>query len=148
MSGRRDGFTLLEILVVVVIIGMLMALIVPRIGERFEIARVQIARMGVETLSTELELYKLDNGLYPSTGQGLRALVTEPVGEPRPRQYPARGYAKPESLIDPWKNPYNYDRPGAHNPTTYDVSSLANDGQPGGEGYAEDIGNWEASAQR
>ena len=113
---RNDGFTLLEIMVVVLIIGMLMALIAPRIFSRFGQAKGDIAKMGVTQLSKQLELYKLDNGQYPTSEQGLDALVHEPTSEPRPRHYPAGGYVNPDSLKDPWQNPYNYDRPGQEQP--------------------------------
>jgi general secretion pathway protein G len=145
---RNDGFTLLEIMVVVLIIGMLMALIAPRIFSRFGQAKGDIAKMGVTQLSQQLELYKLDNGQYPTSEQGLDALVHEPTSEPRPRRYPPGGYVNPDSLKDPWQNPYKYDRPGKNNPGSYDLYSYGDDGQPGGDGLNADIGNWESSAQR
>ena len=145
---ENDGCTLLEIMVVVLIIGMLMALITPSIWRRFDVAKRQMARMGVTQLTSELELYKLDNGGYPTGDQGLVALVREPASEPRAGHYPAGGYAKSDSLIDPWKNPYNYDRPGRYNPSTFDVYSFADDGQPGGDGANADIGNYSAPTRQ
>ena len=147
-TPRNQGFTLLEIMVVVLIIGMLMALIAPRIFSRFGQAKVDIAKMGVTQLSQQLELYKLDNGQYPTTEQGLDALVHEPTTEPRPKRYPPGGYVNADSLMDPWRNPYHYDRPGKNNPSSYDLYSYGDDGQPGGDGQNADIGNWEVSAQR
>ena len=145
---RNDGFTLLEIMVVVLIIGMLMALIAPRIFSRFNTAKAQMAKVGVTQLSNQLELYKLDNGQYPTNEQGLDALVHEPTSDPRPMHYPEGGYISSDSLRDPWQNPYHYDRPGKNNPTRYDLYSYGDDGQPGGDGLNADIGNWEATAQR
>ena len=147
-TARNDGFTLLEIMVVVLIIGMLMALIAPRILGRFTQAKVDIARMQVSRLGQSLELYKLDNGQYPTAEQGLDALVHEPTSEPRARRYPAGGYVGVDSLKDPWQNPYHYERPGRNNPSSYDLYSYGDDGAPGGDGQNADIGNWEASAQR
>jgi general secretion pathway protein G len=147
-APRNEAFTLLEIMVVVLIIGMLMALIAPRILGRFTQAKVDIARMQVTRLGQSLELYKLDNGTYPTSEQGLDALVHEPTTEPRPRRYPAGGYVSPDSLKDPWQNPYHYERPGKNNPQSYDLYSYGDDGQAGGDGDNADIGNWEATAQR
>lgn len=147
-TPRNDGFTLLEIMVVVLIIGMLMALIAPRIFGRFTQAKVDLARVGVKQISAQLELYKLDNGSYPSAEQGLDALVHEPTSEPRPKRYPDGGYISADLLKDPWQNPYHYDRPGKNNPNSYDLYSYGDDGAPGGDGNNADIGNWEASAQR
>lgn len=145
---RNEAFTLLEIMVVVLIIGMLMALIAPRILGRFTQAKVDIARMQVTRLGQSLELYKLDNGTYPTSEQGLDALVHEPSSEPRPKRYPAGGYVGADSLKDPWQQPYRYERPGKNNPQSYDLYSYGDDGQPGGEGENADIGNWESTAQR
>jgi len=148
-SRSDDGFTLLEIMVVVLIIGMLMALLAPRIFSRLTQAKTDIARMSVTQLSQQLELYKLDNGTYPTQEQGLDALVHEPTSEPRPRRYPAGGYVTAKSLVDPWQNTYRYDRPGKNNPQSYDLYSYGDDGSPGGDGDNADIGNWESStAQR
>jgi general secretion pathway protein G len=145
----RDGFTLLEIMVVVLIIGMLMALLAPRLFGQLTRAKGDIARMQVTQLAQSLELYKLDNGNYPTAEQGLDALAHEPTSEPRPKRYPAGGYVNPKALVDPWQNAYKYERPGKNNPQSYDLYSYGDDGQPGGEGDNADIGNWESStAQR
>jgi general secretion pathway protein G len=147
-TRRRDGFTLLEIMVVVLIIGMLMAVIAPRIFSRFGKAKIDIARVQVTQLAQQLELYKLDNGHYPTNEQGLDALVHEPTSEPRARQYPAGGYITSKALIDPWQNPFHYERPGKNNPQSYDLYSYGDDGTAGGEGDNADIGNWEVEGQR
>lgn len=147
-KSPKDGFTLLEIMVVVLIIGMLMALIAPRIFGRFAQTKADLAKAGVKQIAQQLELYKLDNGQYPTTEQGLDALVHEPSSEPRPRRYPEGGYVSVDLLRDPWQNPYKYDRPGKNNPNTYDIYSYGDDGVPGGDGLNSDIGNWESSAQR
>lgn len=147
-KSPNDGFTLLEIMVVVLIIGMLMALIAPRIFGRFAQTKADLAKAGVKQIAQQLELYKLDNGQYPTTEQGLDALVHEPSSEPRPRRYPEGGYVSVDLLRDPWQNPYKYDRPGKNNPNTYDIYSYGDDGTPGGDGLNSDIGNWESSAQR
>jgi general secretion pathway protein G len=147
-SLRRDGFTLLEIMVVVLIIGLLMTVLATNLFKRLGSAQADIARLQVTKLSQQLELYKLDNGTYPSADQGLEALVREPTGEPRPRRYPAGGYVASKDLEDPWHNPFKYDRPGKNNPQSFDLYSYGGDGQPGGEGENADIGNWEMSAER
>ena len=147
-SLRRDGFTLLEIMVVVLIIGLLMTVLATNLFKRLGGAQADIARLQVTKLSQQLELYKLDNGTYPSADQGLEALVHEPTGEPRPRRYPAGGYVSSKDLEDPWHNPFKYDRPGKNNAQSFDLYSYGGDGQPGGEGENADIGNWEVSSQR
>jgi general secretion pathway protein G len=142
-ARRQDAFTLLEIMVVVLIIGMLMAVIAPRIFGRFGQAKRDIARVQVTQIASSLELYKLDNGHYPTNEQGLDALVHEPTSEPRARQYPAGGYIASKALVDPWQTPFHYERPGKNNPQSYDLYSFGDDGAAGGEGDNADIGNWE-----
>lgn len=144
-DSRNDGFTLLEIMVVVIIIGMLMTLVATTIFKRLDTAKYDIAEMQIQKLSQALELYKLDNGTYPSADQGLDALVHEATGEPRPKRFAPGGYASAKDLIDPWQNPYKYERPGANNPQSFDLYSFGSDGVQGGE---RDIGNWETQAQK
>lgn len=139
-DSRNEGFTLLEIMVVVIIIGMLMTLVATTIFGRLERSKVDIAGMQIQKLSQSLELYKLDNGNYPTAEQGLDALVHEASSEPRPKRFPPGGYASPKDLIDPWQAPFKYDRPGSNNPHSYDLYSFGSDGVQGGE---TDIGNWE-----
>lgn len=147
-SMRRDGFTLLEIMVVVLIIGLLMTVLATNLFKRLGGAQADIARLQVTKLSQQLELYKLDNGTYPSADQGLEALVREPSGEPRPRRYPSGGYVSSKDLEDPWHNPFKYERPGKNNAQSFDLYSYGGDGQAGGDGENADIGNWEVSAER
>lgn len=135
-----QGFTLIEILVVVFIIGILAALIVPNIMGRPDEARVIAARNDVRTLTGALKLYYLDNGRYPTTEQGLRALVAKPERDPVPRNWKSGGYVE-QLPLDPWGQPYQYINPGIHG--EIDVFSLGADNKPGGSGRDADIGNWE-----
>ena len=132
--GRAAGFTLIEIMVVVVILGVLSALIVPNIIGRPDEARVTAARSEIQAIANALELYRLDNGIYPSSDQGLAALVARPAGEPRPRNWNPDGYLKklPE---DPWGQPYQYRSQGRQ----MEVYSLGADQRQGGEGVDGDI---------
>lgn len=138
--SRQSGFTLIEIMVVVVILGILAAVVVPRIMDRPDAARVVKAKQDIRVLESALNLYKLDNFNYPSTQQGLQALVTKPSGDPEPKNWKAGGYIK--SLPnDPWGNPYQYLQPGTHG--EFDIFSLGADNKPGGDGANADIGNWD-----
>lgn len=134
------GFTLIEILVVVVILGILAALVVPRIMERPDEARVVAARSDIRAIMGALKLYRLDNGIYPSTDQGLQALVVRPDTGVIPRNWKQGGYLD-RVPKDPWGAPYQYLNPGVHG--EIDVFSLGADGAPGGEGINADIGSWE-----
>ena len=133
------GFTLIEVLVVVVILGILAAIVVPRIMDQPDRARVTKARQDIQALVTGLNLYKLDNFSYPSTDQGLDALVTSPQGLPEARNWKDGGYID-RLPSDPWGSPYLYLNPGVHG--DIDIYSLGADGSPGGEGIRADIGNW------
>jgi general secretion pathway protein G len=136
----QRGFTLIEIMVVVVILGILAAVVVPRIMDRPDDARITKAKQDIRVLESALNLYKLDNFVYPTTQQGLESLVSKPGGEPEPRNYKSGGYIK--SLPkDPWGNPYQYLQPGTK--SELDLFSLGADNRPGGEGAAADIGNWD-----
>lgn len=139
-SGRAaHGFTLIEILVVVVILGILATVIVPKFLDKPDEARVARAQQDVQALVTALNLYRLDNLAYPSTEQGLQALVSKPAGSPEAKNWRAGGYVD-RLLKDPWSREYLYLSPGQRG--EIDVYSLGADGQPGGEGPAADIGNW------
>ena len=145
---NRDGFTLIEIMVVVLIVGLLMTVLATNVFRRLGGAQADIARLQVSKLSQQLELYKLDNGTYPTSEQGLDALVHEPTTEPRPRRYPEGGYVSAEDLLDPWQMPFKYERPGKNNARSFDLYTFGADGQPGGEGENAEIGNWEVTEPR
>jgi general secretion pathway protein G len=138
-----EAFTLIELMVVIVILGILAAFVVPRLTRRPEDARVTKAKIEISNLEQALELYYLDNGMYPSTEQGLAALVEKPGVGDIPQNWQEGGYlAKGRLPNDPWGSPYVYISPGVHN-SDYDLYSLGKDGQDGGEGYDADITNWE-----
>ena len=134
MTRPQSGFSLIEILVVLTMIGILSALIVPNVINRPDEARVTKARLDVQQIGNALEYYRLDNGFYPSTDQGIEALVSEPSGFPEPRKWNPEGYLKspPE---DPWGEPYLY----FNEERTFDVYSFGADRQEGGEGVDADI---------
>jgi len=138
---RARGFTLIEIMVVVVIIGLLAAVIVPQVVSKVDEAKVAKTKQDIATLETALTMFRLDNSKYPTTDQGLAALVTQPT-DPSIRNWRPGGYIKRVSK-DPWGNDYQYVYPGTHG-GEYDLYSLGADGQPGGDGTAADIGNWNA----
>jgi general secretion pathway protein G len=139
---HQQGFTLIEIMVVVVIISVLIGLVAPNILGRVDEARVTAAQADLATFEQALEMYKLDNHYYPSTDQGLQALVQKPTGSPEPKKWSPSGYLKKGKLpIDPWGAEYQYLSPGSTGP--FDVYSLGADGREGGEGYDTDIGNWD-----
>ena len=133
------GFTLIEIMVVVVIIGLLAAVILPKVWSRVGTAQVTKAKSDIQAIETALTMYRLDNFKFPSTDLGLEALVTRP-NDPTVRNYPEGGYIKRLSK-DPWQRPYVYVYPGTHG-QEYDLYSLGADGQEGGENENADIGNW------
>jgi general secretion pathway protein G len=139
---RQRGFTLIEIMVVVVILGLLATLVLPRVIGRQEEAFVVKAQADINALSAALKLYKLDNFTYPSTDQGLEALIRKPEGDPTPKHWKEGGYIE-RLPKDPWGNPYQYLYPGEKR--EFDLWSFGADGQAGGEGGAADIGNWEES---
>lgn len=134
-SSKQQGFTLIEIMVVVVILGILAAAVVPKIMSRPEQARIEKAKHDIRTLVTQLGIYKLDNYQYPSTDQGLEALVSKPSGSPQPRNYKKGGYINKLNK-DPWGKEYLYLFPGTHG--ELDLYSLGPDGQQS----EDDIGNW------
>lgn len=142
MSQRRrqGGFTLVEIMVVVVIIGILGMLVVPKLLGRTGEARVTAARTDIATLMQALKLYKLDNQRYPTTEQGLQALVQKPTTGPAAGGWKEGGYVE-KLPKDPWGNNYQYLSPGLHGEV--DVFSLGADGQPGGTGEDADVGSWD-----
>jgi general secretion pathway protein G len=137
--GRGAGFTLLEIMVVVVILGILAALVAPNVIRRIDDANVTKAKQDIRAFETALNLYRMDNFRYPTTEQGLQALVTRP-NDPNVRVYPQGGYVR-SLQKDPWGNNYAYISPGTRG-GDYDLYTLGADNQPGGEGPDADIGNW------
>lgn len=138
-SLPERGFTLIEIMVVMVIIAILGALIGPQILGRVDDARVTKAAADIRTLGTALDLYRMDNFRYPTTEQGLEALIRRPA-DPSIRNWKDGGYVQKLSK-DPWGNDYQYLSPGLRG-GAYDLYSLGSDGEPGGEGRDADIGNW------
>ena len=141
-SEGQHGFTLIELMVVIVILGILAGLIIPRIMGRPEEARRMKARVQIESIETALKLYKLDNGSYPTTEQGLQALVEAPEIGQLARNWREGGYLEKGRVPrDPWDNDYVYLSPGAHD--DFDLISYGADGEPGGEGDNKDINSWE-----
>lgn len=136
---KQTGFTLIEVMVVVVILGILAALVVPKIMGRPDEARIVAARQDIATLMQALKLYKLDNITYPTTEQGLQALTTKPGSAPVPPNWKSGGYID-RLPKDPWGHEFQYLNPGLHG--EIDVFSLGADGAPGGEGNDADIGSW------
>jgi general secretion pathway protein G len=139
VTNRQRGFTLLEVMVVVVILGILAALVVPKIISRPDEARVMAARQDIASLMQALKLYRLDNQRYPLTEQGLQALATQPTIAPFAANWKAGGYVE-RLPKDPWGHPYQYLNPGVHG--EIDIFSLGADGMPGGDGNDADIGSW------
>jgi general secretion pathway protein G len=134
------GFTLIEIMVVVVIMGILASLVVPKLISRTGESKVAAARVDISTVMQSLKLYKLDNQRYPTTEQGLQALITKPTTGPAANGWKSGGYLD-KLPKDPWGSPYQYLSPGIKG--EIDVFSLGADGQPGGSGDDADIGSWD-----
>ncbi|MGZ3235943.1 MAG: type II secretion system major pseudopilin GspG [Burkholderiaceae bacterium] len=141
ISTRARGFTLIEIMVVVVILGILAALVVPKLIGRVDESRIAAAKLDIGNLKAALNMYKLDNQRYPTTEQGLQALVTKPTSGPEAKGWRSGGYIE-KLPNDPWKNPYQYLSPGTHG-QPIDIFSYGADGQPGGTGDDADIGSWD-----
>ncbi len=134
---RSHGFTLLEIMLVVLIIGLLIGMAVKYLGGNIDIAMKTRAQGDIQSISTQLMIYRAQNGFYPPTEQGLKALVTKPEAEPRPRNWTQ---LMPTMPRDGWEMEYNYVQPGTHNPNSFDLFSSGSDRKPG---TADDVGNWE-----
>jgi len=139
MNNR--GFTLIEIMVVIAILALLAALVAPKIMGRSDDAKIADAKVQIKNMETALKLYKLDNGVYPSTEQGLTALVEKPTTGQIPKNYKAEGYLESKKVPkDPWGNDFAYLSPGEHG--DYDLYSLGADGVKGGDGKNADIESW------
>ncbi len=137
---RMGGFTLIEIMVVIVILGILGALVVPRVVGRADDARVTAAKQDIAQIMQALNLYRLDNGRYPTQEQGLQALVAKPTLAPVPNNWRSGGYLS-KMPNDPWKSPYQYANPVLRNDV--EVYSLGADSKPGGSEFDTDIGSWD-----
>ena len=146
--ARVQGFTLIEIMAVVIIIGLLTGIVGTAIFQRVDQGKVTAASAQISNLESVLELYRMDNGRFPSSEQGLEALVNEPAGEPTARNFPPGGYLRRGKLpVDPWGGQYHYEAPGQHNPHSFDLWSNGSDGVTGGEGTDADLGNWDPDEQ-
>lgn len=137
---NMSGFTLIEIMVVVVILGILAGFVVPKIMDRPDQAKIVRAKSDVRAIESALNMYKLDNHRYPASDQGLSALVDKPGGSDAAKNWKQGGYLD-KIPKDPWGNEYRYLNPGQHG--TIDIYSLGADGQDGGEGIDADVGNWD-----
>jgi len=136
------GFTLIEVLVVVVIMGLLIGLIGPNVLGQVDKARVTTAKADMSTMAQALDMYKLDNHFYPSTDQGLEALVSKPTASPVPKNWNQQGYLKGNEIpVDPWGNEYIYYSPGDDS-LPYELISMGADAREGGEGYDADLSVW------
>lgn len=142
--SKQSGFSLIEVLVVLVILGLLVSIVAPNVLSRADEARVQKAEADFKSIATALKIYRLDNFAYPATEQGLAALVDKPVLAPEPRNWKPGGYLD-EIPLDPWGRPYLYLAPGEHG--AFDLFSYGADGVPGGEGQNQDLGNWQVARE-
>ena len=139
---KQLGFTLLEIMVVVVIMGMLASIVSFNVMGSKADAEVRKTRIDIKNIQQALDLYKLDNSRYPTTEQGLKALIKKPTASPVPKNW-KKGGSVQELPEDPWGNKYQYANPGVHNPDSYDLYSFGPDQE---EGSDDDIGNWQSEA--
>lgn len=136
--SRKAGFTLIEIMAVVVIMGMLMATLAVGISGQIDKARISTTKTKIVRIEQALEFYQMDNARFPTADQGLEALATKSSSPPVPRAFTPGGYIKPDGLEDPWGQPFQYRIPGTNNPHSFDLWSLGPDGVEGGD----DIANW------
>ena len=141
MNPQQSGFSLVEILVVLVIIGLLVSIVAPNVLDSADEARVKKVEADFKSIATALKIYRLDNFNYPTTEQGLEALVREPVIDPIPQNYKKNGYLE-ELPVDPWGRPYFYLSPAEFSDGDFDIYTQGADGISGGEDQNTDIGNW------
>ncbi len=144
--SKQQGFTLIEVLVVILILGLMASIVFPRVTGRAEKARVAQCRIQIHALANALENYHFDNGVYPSTEQGLDALISQPTGDPVPANWQLGGYLQTTHLPkDPWNNAFAYFCPGPDN-KPYEIISYGRDGKPGGaEAVDRDISVWDSA---
>ncbi len=146
---KRLGFTLIEIMAVVIIMGLLAGIVGVAIFGQLDTARVNTTRTQMKQLEAALSFYQMDNGRFPTTEQGLRALIEPPTTGPEPRSYRPGGYLQGGELpMDAWSNDFHYEFPGSNNVEGFDIWSLGADGQPGGTETDADIGNWTETDER
>lgn len=138
---RRNGFTLIEMIVVMIILAVIAGLVGPRLFKNVARAKRSAAKAQIELLGIALDNYRLDNDMYPTTQQGLQALVAEPTSPPVPPNWDGP-YLKKEVPVDPWGREYYYESPGTYNPDGYDLYSLGRDGLEGGDDEDEDVVSW------
>jgi len=144
-ANSNAGFTLIEIMAVVLIIGLLSTIVGVSIFAQVDKGRVTSTSVQISNLESVLELYRMDNARYPTTEEGLDALINEPDGA---KNFPPGGYLQKRRIPeDPWGNPYEYEQPGQNNTHSFDLWSYGADGKPGGEGVDADIGNWEEGGE-
>ncbi len=142
LHSRRVGFTLIEVMVVLFILSILAAIVAPRLISRTDDAKVAQAKIQIKNFETALKLFKMDNGFYPSTEQGLEALISAPTTGHIPMNYKQRGYLEAKKIVpDPWGNPYVYISPGLN--SNYDIITYGADGKADGDRYDTDITNWD-----
>ena len=143
MRTQTNGFTLIEIMAVVLIIGLLSGIVGVAIFRQVDRGRATAAKAQISNLESVLELYRMDNARFPTTEQGLEALVARPSSTPEPRNYPEGGYMTKRRIpLDPWQNAYQYESPGQYNRGSFDLWSYGADGTPGGDGIDADLRNW------
>lgn len=146
MRSQQRGFSLIEIMVVLVIIGLLVSVVAPNVLDRADEARVQKVQADFKAIETALKMYRLDNYNYPTTDQGLEALVNKPDSDPQPLNWKKGGYLD-ELPRDPWGRPYQYLSPAEYGDKEFDLLTLGADGISGGEDQNADLGNWQKPAQ-
>ena len=148
MVKKNSGFTFMELMVVIIIIGLLAAIIGPQVIRKIEEAKQTAAMAQIKNFETAFYQFKMDNGFYPTTEQGMNALIAVPTLEPVPKKWKEGGYLEKLSIPpDPWGNDYYYLSPGVHN-RDFDIFSYGADGEEGGEGENADIGNWVVTEEK